>query len=91
MLRVPHLPERGGDVLASAAGQTAGGGFNVLAAARRLGLPAVYAGGHGTGPFGDLVRTALAGEGITPCCTRAPTGTPDTASRWSTPTGSAPL
>ncbi|WP_326687489.1 MULTISPECIES: PfkB family carbohydrate kinase [unclassified Streptomyces] len=66
VLRVPHLPERGGDVLASAAGQTAGGGFNVLAAARRLGLPAVYAGGHGTGPFGDLVRTALAGEGITP-------------------------
>ncbi|GAA2626119.1 PfkB family carbohydrate kinase [Streptomyces axinellae] len=66
VLRVPHLPERGGDVLASDAGQTAGGGFNVLSAARRLGLPAVYAGGHGTGPFGDLVRAALAGEGVTP-------------------------
>lgn len=64
VLRVPHLPERGGDVLASHAAQTAGGGFNVLAAARRMGLPAVYGGGHGTGPFGDLVRAALAAEGV---------------------------
>ncbi|UNS96442.1 PfkB family carbohydrate kinase [Streptomyces tubbatahanensis] len=65
VLRVPHLPERGGDVLATHAAQTAGGGFNVLAAARRMGLPAVYGGGHGTGPLGDLVRAALAAEGVT--------------------------
>ncbi|MER7409182.1 MULTISPECIES: PfkB family carbohydrate kinase [Streptomyces] len=64
VLRVPRLPERGGDMLATGAQQTAGGGFNVLAAARRLGLPALYAGGHGTGPFGDLVRTALEHEGV---------------------------
>lgn len=63
-LAVPHLPERGGDVLATRSGRTAGGGFNVLSAAVRLGLPAVYAGQHGTGPFGDMVREALAGEGI---------------------------
>lgn len=64
VLRVPRLPERGGDVLASDATRVAGGGFNVLAAARRLGLPAVYAGGHGTGPFGDLVRASLEREGV---------------------------
>jgi sugar/nucleoside kinase (ribokinase family) len=63
-LEVPHLPERGGDVLVSRSGLSAGGGFNVLSAAVRLGLPAVYAGQHGTGPFGDMVREALAGEGI---------------------------
>ena len=66
VMRVPRLPERGGDVLASHAAHVVGGGFNVLAAARRLGLPTVYGGGHGTGPFGDLVRAALEREGGTP-------------------------
>jgi sugar/nucleoside kinase (ribokinase family) len=64
VLRVPALPERGGDMLATAAEVTAGGGFNVMAAAARQGLPVLYAGGHGTGPWGDLVRAALAAEGI---------------------------
>lgn len=64
VLVIPHLPERGGDVLASSRGITVGGAFNVLSAAARLGLPGVYAGPHGTGPFGDQVRAALAGEGI---------------------------
>src|SRR5205823_3593670 len=45
-------------------GVAAGGAFNVLSAAARLGLPGVYAGPHGTGPFGDLVRAALAREGV---------------------------
>ncbi len=35
-----------------------------MAAAARQGLPVLYAGGHGTGPWGDLVRAALAAEGI---------------------------
>ncbi len=35
-----------------------------LTAAARQGLPVLYAGGHGTGPWGDLVRAALAAEGI---------------------------
>ena len=64
LMRVPALPPRGGDALATSCEVTAGGGFNVMAAAARLGLPAVYAGGHGTGPWGDLVRAALAAEGI---------------------------
>ena len=61
---VPALPERGGDMIATSAGPAVGGGFNIMAAAARQGLPVLYAGGHGRGPWGDLVRSALAGEGI---------------------------
>jgi sugar/nucleoside kinase (ribokinase family) len=64
VLGVPALPPRGGDVLASAATVTAGGGFNVLAAAARQGTPAAYAGAHGTGPLARLTRAALAAEGV---------------------------
>ena len=64
VLGVPALPPRGGDVLATAATVTAGGGFNVLAAAARQGMPAAYGGAHGTGPQADLTRAALAAEGI---------------------------
>ena len=64
LMRVPALPERGGDTLAESAAIEVGGGFNIMAAAVRQGLPVVYAGGHGTGPWGDKVRAALAGEGI---------------------------
>ena len=64
VLDVPGLPPRGGDQLATSSQVTAGGGFNVMAAAARQGLPVLYAGGHGTGPWGDLIRAALAGEGI---------------------------
>ena len=74
---IPALPERGGDMIATAAGLSAGGGFNVMAAAARQGLPVLYAGGHGRGPWGDLVRAALAAEGIgvlRPADTRADTG-----------------
>ena len=65
ILWVPALPERGGDMIATSAGPAVGGGFNVMAAAARQGLPVLYAGGHGRGPWGDLVRSALAREGIT--------------------------
>ncbi len=61
---VPALPVRGGDVAASSLAPTPGGGFNVLAAVARQGLPAAYAGPHGTGPFGELVRAALARLGV---------------------------
>jgi sugar/nucleoside kinase (ribokinase family) len=64
VLAVPSLPERGGDVLATGTEVTPGGGFNVMAAAARQGLPVVYAGAHGTGPFGDRVRAAMRDEGI---------------------------
>jgi sugar/nucleoside kinase (ribokinase family) len=64
VLNVPSLPKRGADVLAAASRVSAGGGFNVLAAAARQGLAAAYAGAHGRGPFADLARAALADEGI---------------------------
>jgi sugar/nucleoside kinase (ribokinase family) len=64
VMYVPHLPERGGDVLASSGGTEVGGGFNVLTAAMRQGLTAAYGGMHGTGPFGDLARKRLAQEHI---------------------------
>jgi sugar/nucleoside kinase (ribokinase family) len=64
VLSVPALPERGGDVLAGATRVAAGGGFNVMAAAARQGLAVSYAGAHGSGPFGELARAALAAEGI---------------------------
>jgi sugar/nucleoside kinase (ribokinase family) len=62
--RVPSLPERGGDVLADAAGVSPGGSFNTMVAAVRQGLPTAYAGAHGTGVFGDRVRGDLAAAGI---------------------------
>jgi ribokinase len=65
VLRIDQVPPVGGDVLASEFLQTAGGGFNVMAAAARSGAEVVYAGSHGSGNFGDIVRTALAHEGIT--------------------------
>src|SRR5258708_16286691 len=73
VVSVPALPERGGDVMASQAEATAGGGFNVMAAAARQGLRAAYAGAHGTRPFGTLAPAALAPEGsgvIQPAKTR---------------------
>jgi sugar/nucleoside kinase (ribokinase family) len=64
VLTVPALPEPGGDVLASRTETAAGGGFNVMAAAARLGLRVAYGGVIGTGPFADLAVAACAGEGI---------------------------
>lgn len=64
VMRVPRLPGPGADLLADSAAVAVGGGFNVMAAAARQGMPVRYAGGHGTGPWGDLVRAALAAEGI---------------------------
>jgi sugar/nucleoside kinase (ribokinase family) len=61
---VSALPERGGDMLAESSSIEVGGGFNIMAAAVRQGLPVLYAGGHGTGPWGDKVRAALAAEDI---------------------------
>ncbi|WP_327237470.1 PfkB family carbohydrate kinase [Streptomyces sp. NBC_01317] len=64
VIEIPALPERGGDVIGTRTELTAGGGFNTLVAARRLGTESVFAGLHGTGPYGDLVREALASEDI---------------------------
>lgn len=64
VMSLDTLPATGGDVLANSASFEAGGGFNVMAAARRNGLPVVYLGRHGTGRFGDLARAAMQVEGI---------------------------
>ncbi|MGC5629504.1 PfkB family carbohydrate kinase [Georgenia sp. Z1344] len=64
VMQVGRVPAAGEDVFASEHALEVGGGFNVMAAARREGAEVLYAGGHGTGPFGDRVREALAAEGI---------------------------
>jgi len=64
VMRVLALPEPGGDVIASSSDLAAGGGLNTLVAARRDGAEVVFAGQYGTGPFGDIVRTALAAADI---------------------------
>ena len=64
VLTVPALPARGDDVMATSTTHAVGGGFNVMAAARRQGLATVYCGAHGTGPLATLAARALAVEGI---------------------------
>ncbi|MFT0473661.1 PfkB family carbohydrate kinase [Pseudomonas antarctica] len=64
VMALDTLPATGGDVLAQSARFEAGGGFNVMAAARRNGLPVVYLGRHGNGRFGDLARAAMRAEGV---------------------------
>ncbi|TFF06744.1 sugar kinase [Pseudomonas sp. BCA14] len=64
VMALDTLPATGGDVLAQSASFEAGGGFNVMAAARRNGLSTLYLGRHGSGRFGDLARTAMQAEGI---------------------------
>lgn len=64
VMRIGALPAPGGDVFADDWSMRPGGGFNVMAAASRDRATVEYTGGHGTGPFGDLVRAAMATEGI---------------------------
>lgn len=62
---VDRFPEQGADVLAHSGTLRAGGaGFNVMCAASRLGMASAYGGMHGTGPFGDIARSAMSREGI---------------------------
>lgn len=63
-LIVDTLPERGGDSLSSRRLMTAGGGFNVMSAARRQGVDALYVGQLGAGRFADIARGILLNEGI---------------------------
>jgi len=64
VVEVPDLPPRGQNVMATSATDYAGGAVTVLVAAARFGADCVHAGAHGTGPHGDLVRTALDRDGI---------------------------
>lgn len=63
-LRIEAIPEPGGDVFASESSMAVGGGFNVLAAARRLGVETLYAGPLGKGPFAEAAREALETIGV---------------------------
>jgi len=65
IVEVPDLPARGQNVMAVSDTQYAGGAVTVLLAAARFGAQSVHAGAIGTGPHGDLIRTALAADGIT--------------------------
>lgn len=62
--RIDRLPEPGEDKIAESYSQVIGGGFNMMASAARTGMRVVFGGQHGTGPVGDLLRQALAAEGI---------------------------
>jgi sugar/nucleoside kinase (ribokinase family) len=64
LMYVDRLPDRGGDLLARQVVAGPGGGFNVLVAARRLGMETFYGGRTGTGLFGTLARAALDQVGI---------------------------
>ncbi|WP_018142551.1 PfkB family carbohydrate kinase [Alloscardovia criceti] len=63
-LTVDHLPERGGDIFANRAQFSAGGGYNVLYAARQMGADSYYVGATGDGPMADIARTALHDMGV---------------------------
>lgn len=65
VVEVPHLPVRGGNVMAGSYHRYAGGAVTILLAAARCGAHAVHAGSVGTGPNGDLIRATLAADGVT--------------------------
>lgn len=61
---IAALPQHGAEVTASDYQVMPGGGFNLMVAAIRAGLPVAFAGQHGTGPNGDILRAAMAREGV---------------------------
>jgi sugar/nucleoside kinase (ribokinase family) len=61
---VDAVPAAGSEAVVRRHALVAGGGFNALAAARRAGIAADYAGSIGTGAFARIVEDALVTEGI---------------------------
>jgi sugar/nucleoside kinase (ribokinase family) len=64
VVTVDAVPARGEDALARDFTQTVGGGFAVLAAAARLGMPTALAGVLGDDAVADAARLALDAEGV---------------------------
>ena len=64
ILEIDALPARGGNANARSERKYAGGAVTTLLAAARPGAAAVHGGAHGTGSNGDLIRAALARDGI---------------------------
>lgn len=62
--RVEALPLPGQEAIVTGFSISAGGGFNAMVAARRMGLHTAYGGTPGTGPFADIARAALTEAGI---------------------------
>lgn len=62
--RIDHLPAPGEEVETTAFRMTAGGGFNAMAAARRMGAHVTYGGVLGRGPLADIALQALRTEGV---------------------------
>lgn len=62
--RVEEVPKPGSEAVVREFSMSAGGGFNAMAAARRMGVKVAYAGTLGTGPFADVAAAALEEEGI---------------------------
>ena len=89
-LEAPHLPVRGGDVIASSARISAGGGFNILCAAARQGLRCVFAGRHGAGPYGERIRADCSAKASASSTGARPKATAAFASFWSSRTASEP-
>src|SRR5690349_3700782 len=64
VVEVPGLPARGQNVMATTVTRYAASAVNILVAAARSGAECVHAGAVGTGPNAELVRAALAAEGV---------------------------
>lgn len=64
VVAVTELPAAGAEVAASESLVATGGAYNVSVAAVRAGASVAFGGGHGTGPFGDLVRRSFADAGV---------------------------
>ncbi|MCD2472961.1 PfkB family carbohydrate kinase [Jiella sp. MQZ9-1] len=62
--RVPRLPERAAEVMATSFERLPGGAVNMMVAARRTGLATACGGFLGTGPDGDALRRFLTAEAI---------------------------
>jgi sugar/nucleoside kinase (ribokinase family) len=61
---IDRLPASGEEVETTQFRMTAGGGFNAMAAARRMGIDVIYGGVLGEGPLADIARQGLAEENI---------------------------
>ena len=63
-LHVSRIPAPGGAVTATSAGPAVGGGYTVVSAVARQGLPAALAATLGTGPNSSRVRESMMLDGV---------------------------
>ena len=63
-LHVGRVPAPGGAVTATSSGPTVGGGYTVVSAVARQGVPAALAATLGTGPNSAQVRETMMSDGV---------------------------